>query len=60
MNIHFVHPDGSLDYSIEATFIKSLARGFSLVYSQDKLVIVDDYNVVVGSLDVIDFIQNYL
>lgn len=60
MKIHFVHPDGSLDYSIEATFIKSLASGFSLVYSQDRLVIVDEYNVVVNSMDVINFVEDYL
>ena len=60
MTAHFVHPDGSHNYSIEVTFIKSLARGFKLVYSQDRLVIVDDYNVVVESMDVIDFVQNYL
>ena len=60
MTIHLVHPDGSHNESISATFIKSLARGFSLVYSQDRLVIVDEYNVIVESMDVINFVQNYL
>lgn len=60
MRIHFLNSDGSHNYSIEATFIKSLARGFKLVYSQDRLVIVDEHNVVVDSMDVIDFVQNYL
>lgn len=60
MIIHRVHPNGEVDLSISAIFIKSLARGFMLVYSQDRLVIVDEYNVVVDSMDVIDFVQNYL
>ena len=60
MTVHFVHPNGEHDKSLSATFIKSLARGFKLVYSQDRLVIVDEYNVVVESMDVISFIEDYL
>ena len=60
MIIYQVEPNGDVSLSISATFIKSLARGFMLVYSQDRLVIVDEYNVVVDSMDVIDFVQNYL
>jgi hypothetical protein len=46
--------------SMSAVFIKPLREGFLLVYCQDRLCVINHDCVIVNSMDVIDFIQEYL
>lgn len=60
MLIKFLHPDGEVKMILRAVGVKPLHRGFTLAFCQDRLVIVSRENVVVDSLDVIEFIKDYL
>lgn len=46
--------------TVSAVFIKPLKEGFLLVYCQDRLSVIDHTLVIVDSMDVIEFIQNYI
>jgi hypothetical protein len=45
---------------ITAIMIKPLKRGFSLVYCQDRLTVIDGEKIIVEHLDVIHFIEKFL
>jgi hypothetical protein len=60
MIIKYMQPDGMIDYAITATAIRSLANGNWLVYCQDRLAIVNSDYIVIKTLDIIEFIEDYI
>jgi hypothetical protein len=60
MLVKIMHPNGELRMMLSAIEIKPLRGGFFLALCQDKLVIVNEEKIVIDSLDVIDFIKDYL
>ena len=60
MLVKIMHPNGELKMMLSAIAVKPLHGGFTLAFCQDRLVIVSRENVVVDSLDVIEFIKDYL
>lgn len=60
MLVKILHPDGELKMMLSAITIKPLRGGFILAFCQDRLVIVNEEKIVIDSLDVMNFIQEYL